>query len=99
MCFSTAQLESFDKAAIIYRAINNPVRRKIMEIISKKPTDVTSLFIALRMDQSAVSQQLAILRRARWVIAQRDGKKIIYAPYRAMVDHYNEITKKLLTAN
>lgn len=57
-----------------------PVPRKIVEILQSYPggRNVTQLFILLRMDQSACSQNLALLRRYNIVFSERKGKQIIY---------------------
>jgi len=40
---------------------------------------VTDIYIYLRMEQSVVSQHLAILRRANLIEHQRQGKNIYYS--------------------
>jgi DNA-binding transcriptional ArsR family regulator len=76
------QVEFFylKKASIIYRAINNKVRLQIMQYLhDNKKLTVTSLYGKLRLDQSATSQHLAILRKAELVNTERDGKCIYYS--------------------
>ena len=67
------------KAALILRAINHKLRLQIIKLIqeSEKIT-VTEIYVKLRLEQSVVSQHLAILRRAGLVTTQRDGKFIYY---------------------
>jgi DNA-binding transcriptional ArsR family regulator len=68
------------KGLLTMRAINHPVRKELLKIIfKKKETTVTELFVALRQEQSVVSQHLAILRRINVLKATRAGKNIIYA--------------------
>lgn len=68
------------QAALIFRALNNPLRQKIIKLIdSKQTTDVSSLYKKLRIEQSVASQHLAILRRAAIVVTKRDGKSIHYS--------------------
>jgi DNA-binding transcriptional ArsR family regulator len=68
------------KAALIYRAINNKVRLQIVQYLhDHTKLTVTSLYGKLRMDQSATSQHLAILRKAGLVNTERDGKHIYYS--------------------
>jgi len=68
------------QAAMVLRALNNPLRQKIIKVIdSKKQTDVTSLYNKLGIEQSVASQHLAILRRANIVVTERDGKHIYYS--------------------
>ena len=67
------------KAALILRAINHKLRLQIIKIIQEhQKITVTEIYIKLRMEQSVVSQHLAILRRANVVITRRDGKFIYY---------------------
>ena len=62
------------------KTLTMPIPKRIMQILEDHPEgrNVTQLFIALRMDQSAVSQQLRLLSRCRLVNRRRDGKNIIY---------------------
>lgn len=67
------------KAQIILRAVNNKVRQKmIKEIIESGEINVTELTVKLRLEQSFVSQQLAILRQAGIVKKERRAKYIYY---------------------
>lgn len=67
------------KAALILRAINHKLRLQIVKIIQEhQKITVTEIYVKLRLEQSVVSQHLAILRRANLVVTQRDGKFIYY---------------------
>ncbi|RYY67038.1 MAG: ArsR family transcriptional regulator [Chitinophagaceae bacterium] len=53
------------KAALVYRAINHPLRLKILQYLHKhKECPVTTIYTTLGLVQSVASQHLAILRRA-----------------------------------
>lgn len=76
------QIEFFSikKAALTFRAINNKVRLQILRVLhDHKKLTVTSIYESIRLDQSAASQHLAILRKAGFVHAQREGKFIYYS--------------------
>lgn len=76
------QIEFFHlkKASIVYRAINNKVRLQIMNYLhDHSKLTVTALYEKLRLDQSATSQHLAVLRKAGLVNTERDGKCIYYS--------------------
>lgn len=78
------------KAALVLRSLNHKLRQQIISLIeTEKKITVTEIFVRMRLDQSVVSQHLAILRRAGVVITERDGKFIYYS-----VDYkrINEIT-------
>jgi DNA-binding transcriptional ArsR family regulator len=68
------------KAALTFRAVNNKIRLQILHILhDNSKMTVTSLYHKLRLDQSATSQHLAILRKTGFVNTERDGKRIFYS--------------------
>jgi DNA-binding transcriptional ArsR family regulator len=68
------------KASMVLRAINHPLRQRMMQLLHKNERmDVTTLYLKLRMEQSVMSLHLAILRRAGFVNAQKDGKHVFYS--------------------
>lgn len=61
------------------RAINHPLRRRIMLLIKKnQPVTVTQIFTGLKLDQSFVSQYLMILRAEGFVNARKVGRQVFY---------------------
>lgn len=75
-----ADIAILRKASSVIRAINHPLRRKIVEYIaSRGESSVTALYVHLRIEQSVTSQHLAILRNAGFVTTRRDGKSILYS--------------------
>lgn len=68
------------KSSLVLRALNHKLREQIIAIIqeSKKLT-VTQLYVKMRLEQSVISQHLAILRKAGIVSTERDGKFIYYS--------------------
>ena len=61
------------------RAINHPIRRKIITLVQKyQPVTVTRLFTLLKLDQSFVSQYLMILRLERYVYSKKVGRQMFY---------------------
>ena len=68
------------KAALTYRAINHQLRQQILQLLHKNGRMmVTSIYVKLRIEQSVASQHLAILRRAKLVVAEREGKNVYYS--------------------
>lgn len=68
------------KAAKVIRAVNHKLRTRIVELLKERGSmTVTDLYVKLRMEQSVMSQHLAILRRTGIVIAERQGKLIYYS--------------------
>ena len=68
------------KAALVYRAINHPLRQQILQLLhTNLKMIVTDIYHKLQLEQSVASQQLAILRRAGFVNTKREGKNIFYS--------------------
>lgn len=68
------------RAVLVLRAVNHDLRKKIIALLEKHDRlSVTDIYVKLRLEQSVASQHLAILRKARIVIASREGKYIYYA--------------------
>lgn len=67
------------KAAKVIRAVNHKLRTRIIDQLREKGAmTVTDLFCILRMEQSVMSQHLAILRRTGVVTTNRQGKLVYY---------------------
>lgn len=67
------------KAALILRAINHKLRQQLLKLIQEETRlTVTEIYVKLRLEQSVASQHLAILRKAGFVVTEREGKFIYY---------------------
>lgn len=54
------------KAVMTLRAINHPLRKQIMNMLEENSKlTVTEIFVKLRLEQSVVSQHLAIFKKSR----------------------------------
>jgi DNA-binding transcriptional ArsR family regulator len=68
------------KAAMILRALNHKLRQQLLALLDEhKKVTVTEIYVKLRLEQSVVSQHLAIMRRAGVVATKREGKFIYYS--------------------
>lgn len=71
--------DDINKAVFALRAINNPLRKKIIDFINDNPNIIVSeIYKKLRLEQSVTSQHLAILRKANYLTGTRNGQKIHY---------------------
>ncbi|HEY7409927.1 MAG TPA: metalloregulator ArsR/SmtB family transcription factor [Vicinamibacteria bacterium] len=61
-------------------ALADPTRRRLFERLRRRPHAVGELARHLRVTQPAVSQHLAVLRRARLVRSRPDGRRRLYQP-------------------
>ena len=91
------QAIQFKKGALVFRAINHPLRRQILQLLHENGRmTVTQLFIKLRLEQSVTSQHLAILRKALLVNRERQGKFIFYSTNYQRLKHVHQIAELIL---
>ncbi|MEU9486086.1 metalloregulator ArsR/SmtB family transcription factor [Streptomyces decoyicus] len=64
--------------ADFFRMLGHPVRIRVLELLQGGPMPVRSLLSALEVEPSALSQQLAVLRRSGLVTATRSGSTVVY---------------------
>jgi DNA-binding transcriptional ArsR family regulator len=62
----------------VFRAISNPTRRALLDRLSSREQTVQRLAASFQMTLPAVSQQLAVLRRAGLVTVRRAGRRRVY---------------------
>ncbi len=71
--------EKLELAAGKLRAISHPSRIAILEMLNDCPMCVTEIFEKLGIDQATASHHLNILKDKGILIAERQGRKIIYS--------------------
>ncbi len=63
------------------QALATPSRVRILSRLTAGPCSVGELTADVGMAQSAVSQQLRVLRSLGLVVGERDGRNVIYSPH------------------
>ena len=76
---SLGPVEQTEKLAELFKVLGDPTRVRILQSLSRNRLCVCDIAEALSMTQSAISHQLRILRQARLVKAQREGRSVYYA--------------------
>lgn len=69
-------------------ALSTPSRVRILSRLSLGPCAVNELAQGIEMEQSAVSQQLRVLRHLGLVVGERRGRQVIYVLHD---DHVHEL--------
>jgi ArsR family transcriptional regulator, arsenate/arsenite/antimonite-responsive transcriptional repressor len=64
--------------AEFFKALSHPLRIRVLEALRQGPVSVNELRERLGVEQSTLSQQLAVLRSRRFVVTQRRGTTILY---------------------
>lgn len=67
-------MPSAARADAVFEALASPTRRALLDALERGERPVTALVAALDVSQSAVSQQLAVLKRAGLVAERRAGR-------------------------
>lgn len=61
------------------QALATPSRVRILALLRERPRAVGELVTELGMEQSAISQQLRVLRYLELVVGERRGRQVIYS--------------------
>ncbi|MBJ8053666.1 winged helix-turn-helix transcriptional regulator [Bacillus cereus] len=74
-----AKKEIYEEITEVLKVLAHPVRLSLVEImITKGPTNVTTMYETLQMPQSTISQHLSKLRAVKIITGTRKGLEIYY---------------------
>jgi DNA-binding transcriptional ArsR family regulator len=65
--------------AELFRTLGHPVRIRVLELLSERDHAVHELLADIGIEPSALSQQLAVLRRTGLVRQRRVGGEVVYS--------------------
>ena len=82
--------------AEFFKALGHPLRIRALELLAERERSVSSLADAMDVEQSTLSQQLGILRRAGFVVAHRDGVNVIYSLADQRVAELLSVSRQML---
>lgn len=92
------QNEILNKAKMKVRALNHPLRQKMLALVkdNKNRMNVTDIYVKLRIEQSVASQHLAILRNQNLVSTEREGKTIWYSVDDSAIKHLIQVCEQAI---
>ena len=67
-----------DKCCLIFHAISDKTRLKILKLLKKKDMCVSDICKHFKMTQPSISHHLDILKRADLVVTEKKGKQVFY---------------------
>ena len=70
--------DSINRVLEIFQALSHSVRLQICQLLINRPYSVGELCSILGLKQYAVSQQLAVLRKAEIVVTKRNSRQVFY---------------------
>jgi ArsR family transcriptional regulator len=65
--------------AEFFKALAHPARIRVLELLSDGEATVSEMLPLVGLESSHLSQQLAVLRRARLVTTRKEGVNVFYA--------------------
>jgi DNA-binding transcriptional ArsR family regulator len=93
----TESLQAFK--AELFKALAHPARIRILELLRESEKSVTELQLALGMEGSTVSQQLAILRLRNLVETRKSGTSIFYRLRDPQVNDLLAVARRMFDAH
>ena len=65
--------------ADLFKSLGHPVRIRVLELLAERDHAVHELLDRIEVEQSGLSQHLAVLRRTGLVRQQRVGREVVYS--------------------
>ncbi|MFF3392773.1 ArsR/SmtB family transcription factor [Streptomyces sp. NPDC002669] len=87
----------YQAKAEFFRMLGHPVRIRVLELLQEGPTPVRDLLARIEVEPSALSQQLAVLRRSGIVASRREGSTVVYALAGGDVADLMRAARRILT--
>lgn len=72
-------MQLYQAKAEFFRTLGHPARIRILELLSERDHAVHELLADIGIEQSNLSQQLGVLRRAGLVSQRREGAEVVYS--------------------
>ena len=72
-------VQSFDDLANFFGLLSDPTRLRIVLLLAKGASNVTSICDKFNLRQPTVSHHLGLLRMNRLIVGKRKGKEVIYS--------------------
>jgi DNA-binding transcriptional ArsR family regulator len=74
----------------VYRAISEPTRRRILDLLADRERPVKDLVDRFSVSQPAMSQHLRVLRDAGLVRIRREGRMRMYSIYAPLLQEVHD---------
>jgi DNA-binding transcriptional ArsR family regulator len=71
---------------LLFKALQDPTRRRILEMLKKRDLNAGEIADAFRMSKPSISYHLDLLKQANLVSARRDGQFIVYSLETTVLD-------------
>lgn len=86
----------YEAKAELFKSLGHPVRIRVLELLSERDHAVHELLEQIAVEQSGLSQHLAVLRRTGLVRQQRISGEVVYSLVGAEVAQLLASARRLL---
>ena len=62
-----------------FKALSDPTRRKILELLQEKPLNAGEIADYFQITKPSISHHLSILKNSGLIIDERQGQNIVYS--------------------
>ena len=93
---ATGELQAFK--ARFFKALAHPIRIRLVEVLVERDRTVQELQTVLTLDQSSVSQHLAVLRANHVVTARKQGTTVRYALRDPLVGDLLQVARRIFSS-
>jgi DNA-binding transcriptional ArsR family regulator len=90
---AAGELQAFK--ARFFKALAHPIRIRLVELLVERDRAVQELQAALTLDQSTVSQHLAVLRANHVVTTRKEGVSVRYALRDPLVGDLLDVARRI----
>lgn len=87
------QLSNF--AAEFFKALSHPLRIRILDALRGGEVGVNELSSRLEVEQTTLSQQLAVLRKSNIVAGRKEGQSVFYSVCDSEIFHLLDVARKI----
>jgi DNA-binding transcriptional ArsR family regulator len=89
----------YEIKAEFFKTLGHPARIRVLELLRDGERSVAELLAEVDLEQSHLSQQLAVLRRADIVRSRRDAGRVMYSVVDPRIFQLLENAKAIICAN
>jgi DNA-binding transcriptional ArsR family regulator len=84
--------------ADFFKTLGHPARIRVLELLRDGERTVGEMLDEVGLEQSHLSQQLAVLRRANIVRSRKEGSRVVYAVVDPRIFQLLETAKAIISA-
>jgi len=87
------ELSSFTSE--FFKALSHPLRIKVLDALRGGEVGVNELSARLGVEQTTLSQQLAVLRRSNIVVGRKEGQNVYYSAQDAEIFRLLDVARQI----